>query len=612
MVSSTTEQFSQEDCFSTYSDIVGQVLDYNQNILKTFAEGAMESAAPQQTIFFEVLDTLQDYCQKAVNQPMPILEQQLALWRKQVDLWQSTVENIIEGSSEELIKPKKTDRRFKSKEWAENPLFSYIKQSYLLTTDAIMESLQKVEGLDPKTRHRLEFFARQYVNALSPSNFVSTNPELMRLTFKTSGMNLVHGMHQFLEDMQNSTHLLNPTMTDKEAFKVGENIAVTPGKIVYRNRLFELIQYEPTTEAVLETPLLIVPPWINKYYILDLCPENSFVEWCVRQGQTTFMISWVNPDERYKETGIDDYLKEGVLTAIDIVRAVSDTESVNAVGYCVGGVLLAITNAYLAKHESGSTINSSTYLATMIDTSKPGDIGAFIEESIIETIVEHDDKVGYFDGRLMGVFFNMLRENVLYWNYYVNNYLKGEAPIAFDLLYWNSDCTNISAKCHRFILYDWYLNNSIIKKDVFTIDNVPIDLSVIKTPSYCLATHQDHIALWRMIYRNTQLMQGDNRFVLGESGHIAGIINSPNINKYAYWTHDTVEPTPDEWLKQGTEHAGSWWPDWLEWLKCRSPVAQVTARTPGAKEYPILGDAPGDYVLNIRPESLLSDDPAIN
>ena len=419
---------------------------------------------------------------------------------------------------------------------------------------------------------------------------------MINKTLQTGGQNLALGIEQLTEDLEASAQgALNVSMTDKAAFQVGRNVATTPGKVVYQNDLMQLIQYAPSTPTVFKRPLLVIPPFINKYYIMDLRENNSLLKWLVDQGHTVFVISWVNPGPALRDKGFDNYLLEGPVEAIDVIESITGEKDINAIGYCLGGTLLSATLSYLKKKRK-NRIKSATFLATLIDFSMPGEIGVFVNETTIAGLEKQMDMLGYYDGRQMSFSFNTLRENDLFWSFFVNNYLKGERPAAFDLLYWNTDSTNLPARMHSYYLRNMYLNNLLREKDVLDVDGVKIDLSAIKTPSYFLSASQDHIALWKATYKGAKILGGKNRFVLGGSGHIAGVINPPSADKYNYWTNSELPEDSDEWFKGAESHRGSWWPDWEEWVSTQGGTEQVDARTPGDGLYAALEDAPGSYV----------------
>lgn len=526
--------------------------------------------------------------------PVAVMQAQVAFWQDYMLLWQNTARRLLGAEAEPIVTPPPGDRRFRHEDWHENEIFDFIKQSYLLSARYIQSLVKQVEGLDDKTAQKLDFYTRQFVDAMAPTNFVLTNPEVLRRTLETGGENLVRGLNNLLADLERGKGRLQIKMTDYEAFKVGENIATTPGSVVYRNDLIELIQYAPATEEVLKRPLLIIPPWINKYYILDLRPKNSFIRWAVSQGHTVFCISWVNPDERLAQKTFEDYMLEGPLAALEAIRKATGETDVNAIGYCLGGTLLACTLAHMAAKED-ARIRSATFFTTLVDFAEAGELSVFIDEEQLKALEETMNKRGYLDGHEMAVTFNMLRANDLIWSFVVNNYLLGQEPFPFDLLYWNSDSTRMPAAMHSFYLRKMYQENKLVEPGGITLAGTPIDLRRIAVPTYILATREDHIAPWKACYKATQIYSGKKRFVLAASGHIAGVVNPPEAGKYSHWVNTELPPDPDAWLAGATELAGSWWPDWQRWVAGLSR-AKVKARMPGEGELPALEPAPGSYV----------------
>lgn len=531
---------------------------------------------------------------RMLSDPFRLAEAQLKLWQDYVALWQSTMLKALGHEASPVVSPPEGDRRFRHEDWEQSFLHDYIKQSYLIATKHLHQTLANVQGLDEKTARKVDFYTRQYIDALSPSNFLFTNPEALRETVASGGQNLVKGLNNLLEDLtRGNGSELRLKMTDTKAFRLGENIAVTPGKVIFQNELLQLIQYVPRTEKVYARPLLIIPPWINKYYILDLREKNSFVRWALEQGHTVFVISWVNPDERLAHKSFDDYLTGGALAALDAVRRATGEPDANVIGYCLGGTLLASTLAWLAA-KNDDRIHSATFFVSMIDFREPGELGVFIDEAQLKTLEARMAKRGYLEGSEMATTFNMLRANDLIWSFVVNNYLLGKDPFPFDLLYWNSDSTRMPAAMHSFYLRNMYVKNLLCKPGGIQLADVPIDVSRIRVPAYFISTAEDHIAPWKSTYAGARLLQGPVRFVLGGSGHIAGIINPPAANKYCYWTNDALPATPDEWLESATQHPGSWWTDWGRWIATQGGE-KVPARTPGKGKLKSIEDAPGSY-----------------
>jgi len=536
--------------------------------------------------------------ESAANQPAALLKIQADWWQQQLQIWQNVA---LSANAEDVIKAEKGDKRFSHEEWQQDVFFNFIKQSYLLFSKTYLETIDSIEGLDEKAKERISFFSRQAINALSPSNYIATNPELLKLTLEQNGQNLLTGLEQLKEDAESSADILKIRMTNNNAFRIGEDVANTPGDVVYQNELFELIQYRPLTEQVNSTPLMIVPPFINKYYILDLREKNSMVRWLLEQGHSVYMISWRNPGSEQRDVEFGDYVTEGVAKAVSAIEDITGQDQVNAAGYCIGGTVLASTIAYYAAKRMKKRIKSASFFTTLLDFSQPGEVGAYINDTILNAIEMQNSAKGYMDGRSLSVTFSLLRENSLYWNYYVDNYLKGNSPVDFDLLYWNSDSTNVAAKTHNFMLRELYLNNKLVQDKGVKIGGVWIDLNKIKIPSYFISAKEDHIALWQGTYRGALNMGGNKTFVLGESGHIAGIVNHPDKEKYGYWTSDTLDESADEWLANAKHSEGSWWTHWHQWLMSFNAEEQIEPFPVGSEQFPVLSPAPGDYVKQVLP-----------
>jgi len=539
-----------------------------------------------------------EMCQKMLADPNLLAQAQMQFWQDYLNLCQIATQRAFGVNIDPPVKPVPGDKRFKDKEWAENVLYDFIKQSYLLAARSIHQTVKQVEGLDDKTAEKVDFYTRQFIDAMSPTNFVLTNPQVLKTTLATGGENLVQGLSNMLEDLKRGKGKIIVKMTDLDAFKLGENIAITPGKVVFQTELMQLIQYTPTTEQVYKRPLLIVPPWINKYYIMDLRPENSMVRWLVEQGFTVFITSWINPDAELAEMDFEDYMARGTLAAMDAIEQATGQHEVNTIGFCIGGVLMMGTLAYLAA-KGDERVVSATLLATMTDFTKPGELGVFIDEEQFQHVDRMMQIQGYLAGRHMANMFNMMRANDLIWSFVIKNYLLGQEPFPFDLLYWNSDSTRMPHKMHHFYLRNMYLDNKLREPGGINLLGEAIDLRRIKAPAYFLSTKEDHISPWKSNYAGTQLVGGPCRFVLGGSGHIAGVVNPPMAKKYSYWTNPALPPTPEEWLADAQEHKGSWWPDWYNWIKPHAGE-QVPARTPG-DGLTVVEDAPGSYV-RIRSE----------
>ena len=533
--------------------------------------------------------------QRLMSNPARMVEAQLSLWQDYMRLWQSTADRFIGGNPAPLAEPAPGDHRFKDPAWQESTLFDFIKQSYLLTARWLQSTVHTTDGLDEKAARKVDFYTRQFVDAMAPTNFVATNPEVLRTTIESGGENLVKGLQNMLGDLERGHGRLMIKMTDTKSFKVGKNLAVTPGKVVFRNDLIELIQYEPATARVKRAPLLIMPPWINKFYILDLRPANSFVKYASEQGHTVFVISWVNPDSKLAAKTFDDYLLEGPLAALDAIESATGEKEVNVVGYCLGGTLLAATLAYMAA-KGDTRARSATFFASLVDFREAGELSVFIDEEQLVSLEERMKKTGYLEGADMATTFNMLRANDLIWSFVVNNYLLGKEPFPFDLLYWNSDSTRMPAAMHIFYLRTMYQENKLAQPGGISLAGVPIDLRKIKTPCFILSTKEDHIAPWKSTYAATQLYSGPVKFVLAASGHIAGVINPPGKSKYGHWRNNNLPPNPEDWLKAAASYDGSWWPHWNEWVS-QYAGDEVEARKPGDGKLKPLADAPGTYVM---------------
>jgi polyhydroxyalkanoate synthase len=510
---------------------------------------------------------------RILSDPERFVDAQISLWQGYIKIGQATLAKMQGKEASPLISPPPFDRRFQDDAWQKVWLFDYLKQSYLLTAGWVNNLVhQEIKGLDPRIAHKIEFYTRQMVDAVSPSNFWLTNPEVLRATLESGGENLIKGLENLLDDVERGNGQLRINMSDARFFKVGHNLAITPGKVVYQNGLMQLIQYTPQTPNVHRVPLLIVPPWINKYYVLDLGEKKSLIRYLVENGHTVFCISWVNPDQRHAHVDFEDYMGDGILAAMREIKTITGENQINTVGYCIGGTLLATTLAYL-KTAPGQTANlpqvaSATYLVTLTDFSEPGDLGVFMDEAQITALEARMKKQGYLDAAAMSTTFNMLRANDLIWSFVINNYMLGKEPFPFDILYWNGDSTNLPEAMESFYLRKMYLENKLIQPGGVEMRGVPIDLGTIDTPSFFLSTREDHIAPWRSTYSSTQLYKGPATFVLSGSGHIAGVINPPTSQKYNYWTNDRpCPPSPETWLEGAISHEGSWWPMWVEWLK---------------------------------------------
>lgn len=579
---------------AAFSGNVQRMLDMGGKAMAAWMQPRDPSQGkPEDTQVSEIVKTLTAVLEYWLSDPHRALLLQQKLGSAYLELWGQAARRMAGEAAAPVVAPDARDKRFKDPDWSDNPFFDFLKQAYLLTTNWAMDLVQNAEGLDSHTRHKAEFYVRQIANALSPSNFLLTNPEVLRETLASNGVNLVRGMTMLAEDLEAGHGTLRIRQTDMERLAVGRDLAVTPGKVVYQNDLIQLIQYSPTTPNVLRTPLLIVPPWINKYYILDLNPQKSFIKWCVDQGLTVFVISWVNPDKNLADRTFDDYMKFGPLAAMDAIEKATGEMKVHTLGYCVGGTLLASTLAWLAAKRR-VRMASATFLATQVDFAHAGDLMVFVDEEQVSALEHTMEQTGYLEGSKMATAFNLLRSNELIWPYVINNYMKGQPPAAFDLLYWNSDATRMTPANHSFYLRNCYLENRL-SQGKMSIDNTRLDLGKITVPIYNLATREDHIAPAQSVFRGAKFFGGPVRFVLSGSGHIAGVINPPAIEKYQYWTNDRPAATLDEWLAGAEEHKGSWWPDWIEWLKGQDNE-EVPARPAGTGALATIEDAPGSYV----------------
>jgi polyhydroxyalkanoate synthase len=567
-----------------------QVAERSSKILGEFAHKQAETMSAAVRDEMGVAKAFMDLYARMAANPTLIATASMNLWLDQLRLWQASWLKVLGIQAPPVAEPAKGDWRFKDDEWSRNFLFDYIKQSYLIAARHIQQAVANVEGLPPESERKVAFFTRQYVDALAPSNFLLTNPQVLRETMASGGQNLVRGLNNLLADLERGHGDLRISMTDESAFQLGRNIATSPGKVVYQDDLMQLIQYLPITSEVYRRPLVIVPPWINKYYILDLREKNSFIRWAVEQGHTVFVLSWVNPDARLAQKGFDDYMMEGPLAAMDAVQRATGESEMNLIGYCLGGTLLGATLGYLAA-KGDQRVKSATYFVSLLDFSQPGELGVFIDEESVANLERKMNERGYLEGSEMAGTFNLLRANDLVWSFVVNNYLLGKDPFPFDLLYWNADSTRMPARMHSYYLRNMYLKNLMGVPGDIKLAGVPIDLSKVTLPSYFISTVEDHIAPWKTTYKGARYLGGPVRFVLGGSGHIAGIVNPPAAKKYHYWTNDSFARTPEEWFAGATQHPGSWWSDWQRWIDTLNAGDKVPARIPSKA----LEDAPGSY-----------------
>ena len=582
-----------------WSRILTRVVEQNQKLAKEYfvqTQGRQTDSVPFTPQPF--MESFSHLSTALLQDPEAFTKAQLAIWQNYIDLTRSTIQRMQGGEAgKPVVEPAKGDKRFNGIDWQTNWLFDFLKQSYLSAADETRKLVHKeAEKMDVQQARKIEFYTRMFLDAAAPNNFWATNPDVLRETHATNGENLIKGFKNLLDDMERGNGTLRLKMTDLNAFEVGKNIATTPGKVVYQNDLIQLIQYEPTTPTVKKTPFLVTPPWINKFYILDLREKNSFIGYLVSQGHTVYCISWVNPVKRHALTQFEDYMDKGILDALREIKRITGEEEANVLGYCIGGTTLACALAYLEAlpeyPEDLPKINSATYLVSMIDFADPGELGVFIDEAQISMLEDRMARQGFMDAGSMMTSFNLLRANDLIWPFVINNYLMGRDPFPFDLLYWNTDSTNLPAAMQSYYLRKMYLENKLIEPNALKMRGVPIDLTRITTPSFLLATKDDHIAPWRSAYAPTQIYKGDVTFVLSGSGHIAGVVNPPAAEKYCYWTNDIAHPAkPEDWLATATEHKGSWWPEWIKWLE-QYAGEDIEPREIGDS----IEDAPGSYV----------------
>ncbi|MDR3450328.1 MAG: class I poly(R)-hydroxyalkanoic acid synthase [Alphaproteobacteria bacterium] len=580
-----------------WTHIMMRVGERSQQLIRDYIQRMRDK--PIDTVPFTPLPMMESWTElsnRILADPEAYTEAQLALWQNYIDITRSTLLRLSGQQTGDVVLPTLGDKRFLSKDWQTNWMFDLLKQGYLTTVDEARKLVQQETGqVNNKLAKKIEFYTRLFLDATAPSNFWLTNPEVLRATLETQGDNLIRGLENLLEDLERGNGTLQIRMSDYHAFEIGKNIAATPGKVIYQNELMQLIQYAPSTSTVKRVPLLIIPPWINKYYILDLREKNSFIRYLVEQGHTVFVISWVNPTKRHALTQFEDYMDKGALSAMRHVKKACGEEDINVVGYCIGGTLLACTQAYIAGTETIDItlpkIKSATYLVTMVDFANPGDLGVFIDEDQVRMLEERMARQGYMDAGSMMMTFNLLRANDLIWPFVINNYLLGREPFPFDILYWNTDSTNLPAAMQSYYLRKMYMDNKLCEPNALKMRGVPLDLGRIETPSFLLATKDDHIAPWRSTYAGTQLYKGPVTFVLSGSGHIAGVVNPPAAQKYDYWTNAQCPENPEDWAAGAVEHKGSWWPEWVKWL---TPFAGEDVPPREVKDG--IEDAPGSYV----------------
>ncbi|WP_018697746.1 PHA/PHB synthase family protein [Amorphus coralli] len=580
----------------TFAENLARVLEQGGKALAAYLE-PIEKGEVKPDYGDEINDwvkTLSRVGQYWMSDPQRAMEAQTKLWTGYMSVWNSTLQRMAGEEADPAVAPDAQDKRFKDPEWSENNFFDFLKQLYLVTSRWAENLVEGAEDIDEHTRHKAEFYMRQLANALSPSNFILTNPELLRATATSNGENLVRGMKMLAEDIERGHGTLRIRQTTIGGFEVGETMAMTPGKVIAENDVRQLIQYEPTTKTVKKKPLVIVPPWINKFYILDLNPEKSFIKYMVDQGFTVFVVSWVNPDERLAAKTFEDYMREGVLETFDLVEKATGERKVDVIGYCVGGTLTAVTLAYMAA-TGDDRVDTATFLATQVDFTHAGDLKVFVDPEQLLALEERMREKGYLEGERMASAFNMLRSNDLIWPYVVNNYIKGQEPFPFDLLYWNSDSTRMPAANHSFYLREFYLENKFTKGELEIVGK-RLNLKDVKIPIYNLATREDHIAPARSVYEGSRHFGGDVRYVMAGSGHIAGVVNPPAKGKYQFWSGPKVDGAYEDWVEKAGETAGSWWPDWEAWMEEHAVGEEVPARKPGGDAFNPIEEAPGSFV----------------
>ncbi|MDY0029220.1 MAG: class I poly(R)-hydroxyalkanoic acid synthase [Pseudobdellovibrionaceae bacterium] len=581
-----------------FSKQMGEILERLQPLFATYVQKhGGDDLAEQGFSLAGMQNVIMDYWQNALQNPQKLLDLNLEYAQNMFLLWQESTRKFLGEDSEQVVQTEKGDRRFKDPIWQDSFVFDFIRQSYLLTSQWLQKSVRNADTLPERERNKLDFYTRLFTDALAPTNFAMTNPEVLRETLSSNGQNLLRGLENLVEDLQRGDGELEISKTRYAAFEVGKNLATTAGSVIFQNDLMQLIQYTPSTKTVFKTPLLVLPPWINKYYILDMRPENSFIKWAVDQGHTVFVISWVNPDKKLSQKSFESYMKEGLIEALDQIEKQTGEPQVNVVGYCIGGTLLATSLAYLTAHKHDKRVASATFLTTLIDFHQAGDLSIFVDDEYLKIIDEKMDKAGYLEGSNLRQTFSLLRANDLIWSFVVNNYMLGKEPFPFDLLYWNDDSTNMPAEMHRFYLRNMYRDNKLCKAGGIKIGKTPIDVSKIKVPSYFISTKEDHIAPWKSTYEGMMLLSGKKRFVLAASGHVAGVINPPAANKYHYWVNDKIDDREhaEEWLDQAEQREGSWWSDWAEWVKAHAGK-QIPARDPEKGTLKAIEPAPGSYI----------------
>ena len=576
---------------SNLEDLWQEIFQKTIDLSQSYYTYGIKNAEKQMTDDYGIHKAFTSLSEQLLSDPEKLSNSTTQFWQEQLNLW----EKWINSDPTVVKKPdiEKVDSRFRSKLW-DTWLFDYVRNAYLLTAEHLQKTVNDIDSLDERTARKVKFFTKQYVDAMSPTNFAALNPDVLKATVDSNGGNLLSGLNNLLDDLKKGKGELAIKMVDPNAFELGKDVATTDGKVVYQNELMQLIQYQPTTKSVLETPLLIIPPWINKYYILDLTPRNSFIKWAIDQGHTVFVISWVNPDARHAHKTFDDYLVEGPLAALDVIDKRCKTNTTNLVGYCLGGTLTAVLLGWLKSNKQEKRVNSTTFFTSMIDFNEPGELGVFVDPEGVDALEKRMASKGYLEASEMASTFNMLRSNDLIWSFVVNNYLLGKDPVPFDLLFWNSDATRMPAKMHSYYLRNMYIHNKLRKPKGLTIAGRSIDLSTVTTPCYFISAKDDHIAPWKSTFAGAKLFGGKVRFVLGGSGHIAGIVNPPVANKYCFWANDELTHEAESWLQNADRFDGSWWSDWSVWISSQGSRT-VNARKIRNNRTNPFENAPGSY-----------------
>ena len=576
---------------SNLEDLWQEIFQKTIDLSQSYYTYGIKTAEKQMTDDYGIHKAFTSLSEQLLSDPEKLSNSTTQFWEEQINLW----EKWINSDPTVVKKPdiEKVDSRFRSKLW-DTWLFDYVRNAYLLTAEHLQKTVNDIDSLDERTARKVKFFTKQYVDAMSPTNFAALNPDVLKATVDSNGGNLLSGLNNLLDDLKKGKGELAIKMVDPNAFELGKDVATTDGKVVYQNELMQLIQYQPTTKSVLETPLLIIPPWINKYYILDLTPRNSFIKWAIDQGHTVFVISWVNPDARHAHKTFDNYLVEGPLAALDVIDKRCKTNTTNLVGYCLGGTLTAVLLGWLKSNKQEKRVNSSTFFTSMIDFNEPGELGVFVDPEGVDALEKRMASKGYLEASEMASTFNMLRSNDLIWSFVVNNYLLGKDPVPFDLLFWNSDATRMPAKMHSYYLRNMYIHNKLREPKGLTIAGRSIDLSTVTTPCYFISAKDDHIAPWKSTFAGAKLFGGKVRFVLGGSGHIAGIVNPPVANKYCFWANDELTHEAESWLQNADRFDGSWWSDWSVWISSQGSRT-VNARKIRNNRTNPFEDAPGSY-----------------